>query len=248
MWEQDLCVSEIYAVLDLKWPPRHQRAMNRTQHALSFRLEGGCDFTHEGSSFSVAAKDILFVPRQYDYWQDARRFEHLICVHFDMSGCTCTEPMLHTPLRPQFFERYFTELLQLWTTKPIGYRYAAKSLINRIFEGIVTEQQSQRPSDSLMAQIVAYLNQNISSPELSVAGLARMAGVSETQLRQLFHGQYGCSPHRYIANLRVQYARSLLSGGYYTVEETAALCGFSGAKNFATFIRKETGSTPRELK
>ena len=245
--EKTLYVTKIHAVLDLEWKPRCQRAVNRPFHALSFRVGGNADFYHGDTHLTAKTGDVLFVPHYYDYLQDAHEDERLYCIHFDLADDSELEPFLHHPRQPKTFLDDFAAMNRMWLEQKPGYEYAILSVINRILENITIER-SRKTVNRPVEQAISYLNRSFASPELSVSSLAAMLGISETYLRKLFYAQVGVSPHRYIAGLRLQHATQLLQSGYYTVEETAVRCGFLNAKNFATFIRHETGRTPSELK
>ena len=71
--------------------------------------------------------------------------------------------------------------------------------------------------------------------------------MSDTYFRRLFFREFGTTPLRYLTDLRISYAKELLSSGYYTVRQVAANVGFEDAKYFCTVFRKKCGCTPSEF-
>ena len=54
----------------------------------------------------------------------------------------------------------------------------------------------------------------------------------------------GVTPKRYLIDLRLEHAQSLLNAGYDTVAAVAEKVGFGDAKNFATAFKKRFGYPP----
>ena len=95
--------------------------------------------------------------------------------------------------------------------------------------------------------VIEYIHENYSSPELKVAKLSGLIGVSERALCRNFAEVYGRSPKRYIAELRIKRAKELLSGSY-TVGEIAGMVGFQSIYHFSSFFKTECGISPTEYR
>ena len=70
-------------------------------------------------------------------------------------------------------------------------------------------------------------------------------GVSRRHLTKLFEKQYDMSPEQYVALLRLEKARELLSRGQ-SVIEVAFSVGFESHAAFSVFFRKHTGLSPKD--
>lgn len=79
---------------------------------------------------------------------------------------------------------------------------------------------------------------------LSVARIARVAGVSAPHLHTLFRQQVGASPKQAVQRLRLRQAESLLSLTTLSVKEVAQEAGFGDASGFCAAFRRATGLTP----
>ena len=95
--------------------------------------------------------------------------------------------------------------------------------------------------------VIEYIHENYSSPELKVAKLSGLIGVSERALCRNFAEVYGRSPKRYIAELRIKRAKELLSGSY-TVGGIAGMVGFQSIYHFSSFFKTECGISPTEYR
>lgn len=80
------------------------------------------------------------------------------------------------------------------------------------------------------------------------AGLARVAGVSATHLRNLCRAHLGVPPGELRRNLRLQLAQKLLCSSYLDIAGVAAACGWEDANYFARLFRSRTGQSPRAFR
>jgi AraC-like DNA-binding protein len=83
---------------------------------------------------------------------------------------------------------------------------------------------------------------------LSLQDIARECGISVRSLSDLFRREHGISPMKYVAEVRLQAARRLLTGrkAGLTVAEVATACGFSGFGRFSAVYRSRFGELPSE--
>lgn len=79
---------------------------------------------------------------------------------------------------------------------------------------------------------------------LSVAALAREAGMSERTFIRRFQAATGMAPGRWITMQRVQRARAMLETTKASVDEIAAACGFSEASTLRRHFQNHLGATP----
>jgi AraC-like DNA-binding protein len=81
---------------------------------------------------------------------------------------------------------------------------------------------------------------------LSLAELARNAGISETKLTRGFRKLYGTSVFGYLRNHRLDKARMLLETGDMNVTEVAYAVGYASPSHFTRTFAKHYGSNPGE--
>ena len=105
-----------------------------------------------------------------------------------------------------------------------------------------------------IAPALEYIHSHYSDVNLRISDIAQVSGMSERYLCRLFTESVGCSPKRYVTDLRMQYAKELLDGAIsaeyaiYTIEEIAYAAGFGDANYFSTVFRHETGQAPGEFR
>jgi AraC family transcriptional regulator len=83
--------------------------------------------------------------------------------------------------------------------------------------------------------------------DLSLAQLARIAGVSISHLKALFPRSFGVPVHQYVIRRRVERAKDLILAGQLPLSEIALISGFSHQSHMARMMKRILGATPSEL-
>jgi len=105
----------------------------------------------------------------------------------------------------------------------------------------------ERRSARLVAQARAHLTEHLDAP-LSIAGLARDAGVHPTSLLRAFRRELGCTPGELQRRLRSEEAARLLATSAMPLGEIALACGFSDQSHFSRTFRHLHGCTPSQYR
>ncbi|HIZ56465.1 MAG TPA: AraC family transcriptional regulator [Firmicutes bacterium] len=98
-------------------------------------------------------------------------------------------------------------------------------------------------SISSLTHAVAYMEQNLSS-SIQLADIAQSVYLSPRQLERLFETHYGTSPMKYLRDMRLKHALSLLTGTDCSVSDAAHESGFDDVSYFIRVFRQAYGFTP----
>lgn len=79
---------------------------------------------------------------------------------------------------------------------------------------------------------------------LDLATLAAETGYSRVHFLRMFREATGKTPHRYLLELRLEEARTLVAGGEMPLIAVAELCGFSSHAHLSTAFRARFGVSP----
>jgi AraC-like DNA-binding protein len=79
---------------------------------------------------------------------------------------------------------------------------------------------------------------------LTLAGLAREAGVSRYHFLRLFRDAFGATPHEYLTRVRLGRAKKLLAGDSHSVTDVCLDVGFSSLGSFSTLFAERFGCPP----
>jgi len=91
--------------------------------------------------------------------------------------------------------------------------------------------------------VVRHVDRHYAAP-ISMAEMAKLAGLSTTHFNRRFRQLLRMTPSQYLRTVRVQHARGLLTTTDKQLAEIAALTGFTDQSHFTRRFRETTGLTP----
>ena len=237
--------AKIISVLELGWEKNNTYVSPREFNAISFRIKGDAVFSDGKTDTYVSDNDILFMPANVGYHLKSNK-EKLVVIHFDLENNTENCFKIIHPDNADRFKELFLAALDSWNNKKAGYYLKTVSIFYSILEKLVKEQARslKNPTYDKLKPAIRYINQNFSDPQLDVAFLCTLVNISGTYFRKLFFELYNTTPNKYISDLRISYAKELLTSGYCTVESAAEKSGFSDVKYFSRVFKKQCGVSP----
>ncbi|MCI8388319.1 MAG: helix-turn-helix transcriptional regulator [Clostridiales bacterium] len=222
----------------------NMRLRSRSFCALSLRINGDTDIEGGGTTVHLSDHDLAFFPANFPYLRRSKR-DKMIVFHIAVENCVAYELEVLRDFKFDTMLGLFTEAHREWSRKLPGYRYRAEALMYRVFAEIRTGlDDGSAKLSPIIADSLDYISANYTDPSLSVELLAERAHMSDTYFRRLFNGELGVNPKRYINDMRLEQAQSLLNAGYDTVAAVAEKVGFIDAKNFSTAFKKKFGYPP----
>jgi AraC family transcriptional regulator len=113
--------------------------------------------------------------------------------------------------------------------------------------GGLSQQNGDRLSLAQQQRLLEFIEANIAS-SLSLADLAGIVGYGVSRFKTLFKNSFGCTPHVYVLQRRVERARALVVSGDLPLSQIALESGFAHQSHMATAFRKSLGIAPGELR
>jgi len=89
-----------------------------------------------------------------------------------------------------------------------------------------------------------YIQDNLSQ-DLSLAEIAKAAGLGASRFKVLFKQSIGLTPHQYVIEQRVRRAERLLLSGKYSVGEAALMVGFYDQSHLNRHFKRFVGMSPK---
>jgi AraC family transcriptional regulator len=102
-------------------------------------------------------------------------------------------------------------------------------------------------AQQMLTAIDIFIREHIDET-IRVEQLADLVHMSPSHFARAFKAATGCSPHSYLTNERLKFARSMLSEGGLPLTDVAARAGFQTQQYFTEVFRRYTGSTPRAFR
>lgn len=143
------------------------------------------------------------------------------------------------------------ELEPIWASSMID----DKSILNLRCEGILLysfsllgEQMAEKrkENDDVVQRVKKYIDDNFYDSTLSLERLSGELSYNKKYISGVFKRRIGIGITQYITHLRIQYACTLVEGGFTSVGDIAARCGFSDPLYFSRVFKGVVGISPKE--
>lgn len=215
----------------------------REFNSLSYRYSGEVMISANGKTYRSVSDTITFMPENLPYKTEVLKDTEMCAVHFNIST-----PILNYPVVLSVKDRSLSSLFKM-LTKPADDLSSAFSKMSTFYEilSLIYELNANtQPSPVAKKAYTAkeIIDLNFSDPYLSVFSIAEKIGVSTSYLRKDFSASYGCSPIKYLKELRIRQAKNMLLYENRTVADTAKLCGYTSTSYFIQDFHKATGISP----
>lgn len=244
LYNGDNPVLQIIGVEHMRWNGGNFEVAPREYSALAFRINGTATISSGGNEYFVNTNDILYLPQNMGYTAKYTDTE-MIVVHF-VTMRDDSEIELYTFQNGEQIYKKFLQAHALWENKEPGFAVYAMAQLYTIL-GTILEKKTKTGLPQHFLKAISFINSNYKINSLNVDTICAEVGISATVFRQLFKKHYQKTPTEYITDLRLQYARNLISGGM-PIENAAFDSGFNDPKYFARVVKKRFGCTPRAFK
>jgi AraC-like DNA-binding protein len=218
---------------------------------------GRIDYVFGGEEITGQKGDVLLFPKDIPY--SGKKYgeepNSYYVIDFDTeTGEECVRFPLPLSFRVSNFkmvEEAFSAVLRQWMNKDTASRLKCRAKIYSLL-ALLAEDYSRRSiyagNMETLTDILEYISMNFTNPQLNVKKICKTFYVSESQLRRMFQKAFNKSPLAYIQAMRLDLARSMLSGesGSVPMEEVAYSCGFSSLPYFSRLFKKYTGVPPSQ--
>jgi AraC family transcriptional regulator len=131
-----------------------------------------------------------------------------------------------------------------------GQEMRLELLAGALFESMATDTSSPRPREPgeetvlmrRVGRVIELIEAEFDQP-LTLAQLARVAGLSPYHFSRVFRDFTGVPPHRFLAAVRLRHAARMLAEGA-SVTSSCYASGFGSLSHFVTAFRKRYGVQP----
>ena len=126
-------------------------------------------------------------------------------------------------------------------------------LLRRLCGSLLTDAAREQATEAAapedeMDQVVHYMEEHFSDPEISMAAIAESFGISTTRLSLSFKEKMGMTPLDYLTLLRSQRAKELLEDTELTIRDISMQVGYYDPGSFIRRFKQVTGETPLQYR
>lgn len=107
----------------------------------------------------------------------------------------------------------------------------------------VEEYVCSKEALQLQTYLAGHITENISLRELS-----ELVFLSESQVVRIFKRDFGKTPHEYLLDMKMEYAKRLLKNTRARVKEIAEYLGFCDEHYFSSMFKRKTGESPLQYR
>lgn len=150
-------------------------------------------------------------------------------------------------MKPERINYYYSRIIALAASELFEYNGLIKALLYELLTDFSVFMRSENITSGEYSRLhtaIRHIERNYASKKLSIRELADICHISESCFRRLFMKYSGVTPARYIAELRIARANTLLRNTGFNVREIASLVGFDDPFYFSRFYKKNTGNPP----
>jgi AraC family transcriptional regulator len=94
-------------------------------------------------------------------------------------------------------------------------------------------------------KVTRFIDSNLENP-IRIQDLATLVGLSAGQFSRSFHSRFGVTARSYLAQRRIDFAKSRMLATDQPLVQIALLCGMSDQAHFAKTFRRVVGTTPSQ--
>ncbi|MDO6582204.1 AraC family transcriptional regulator [Photobacterium sp. 2_MG-2023] len=117
-------------------------------------------------------------------------------------------------------------------------------VLQRHFKPLASERYLPRLNMDVLDH---YIHQHLSR-KITVAQLAGLVFLGESQFHVVFKEQTGVTPHQYVLQKRLELCRHLMEESRLSLAQIAQACGFSSQSNFTQAFSRHFGVSPAKYR
>ncbi len=220
-------------------------------------LKGAHEYKKIEGAGELKVINCLFLPSFLDRTLEGRaEFSEICDSILNYSNEYAPESVLFTPYRDKdgFVGGIMRRMLREYREKKNGYKEILKNLLSCLIIYLLRggeivekdgEKMTRRPHNPTK-YIKKYVHENYMN-EVSLSKIAEELGYSLTHVSLSFKKDTGMSFRDYLAFVRMERARELLSSTEKTISEISSLVGYEDDTFFYKSFKRYYGVTPREF-
>lgn len=229
------------------------------QNKFYFLLEGSFSITIDGIAYTARPGDWFFIPagvmHRYSNFPETPMKKYWM--HFDIYPSVNLLAPLQVAHRVNAagctrVTELFEEFGVLHNSTDLCDRLRVKAIIlNLLAEYIrLADRNTQvvwEERDEDMRNVLSYIQENFRR-NLTTGELAAVCHMHPTHFIRAFKLKMAQTPHQYIADLRMEYARQLLDRSDWSLVEVAENAGFYDLAHFSRSFKRHFAMTPTQYR
>jgi AraC-like DNA-binding protein len=250
----DLSLIKINVIFSRKYVDQfvHEQR-SRSDNGIVLVFGGRATYYRDKQASMAVEKDQIFFLKQGSQYRriaDPEQPFEFILISYTMSeeGTSLPFDEVNPVGNPAYYRAAFSEMLDVWTRKRLGYKLRCKAIMHDICYHLANDVVGRNMDDRAVAKLnpaIEYMEKHYRS-DISIGELASRVNLSVSYFHRIFQETYGASPLQYLISIRVDMAKDLIRSGLYTMGEIADKVGYDDIYYFSRMFKKATGQSPTE--
>lgn len=226
--------------------------INRPSHGLAFNVGGEKQYCFsDEKNLTVKANDVIFLPQYSNYTVKNISDGDCYAINFTLFNSGDFKPFVFHPKNPSYLSDIFAKAEKAFKAMKTGYTLELKAMLYSILYTMIREHNAPYASSDkkeLLSPAIDYIHNFYAESDMNMNFLSELCGIKPSYFRQLFNLCYNEPPIKYINNLKLARAETLLKETSYSTQAICEMSGFSNLYYFYRYFKKTTGKTPSEYR
>lgn len=214
---------------------------------LFFIQMGELHFSYRGKTFTAKANDVVLIDCNYPHRYFAESQVHFLWFHFHGAASSAYCNLLWQNGGGHFsglfgLEQDFQSILSMLPMSAAADDRISYT-IHHLLSLLNTQGHSSRTTSPQILQAMDYMRTHFNE-DISIGAVAQQVSMSRYYFSRRFLNESGMTPHNFLLETRLSYAKTRLSESNDSIEQIALDCAFYSSSNFIRAFKKHTGMTP----
>lgn len=208
--------------------------------------EGAGRFVSDDLELPYQEGELVIMPADLPHMHICPTDARGICLHVENATLSARYPMLLQDDANHSLQHLFEDAHYLFQHSP-ELRPSLLPAYGHLIVQHVNAHRTLSPRNLLVEEISQSILRNYPNPNFDLDSMLRSAPYCYDYLCRLFRNEMHTTPHKYLANVRLQTAADILRiGTGKSITEVAHMCGYHDPLYFSRMFKKKYGVSPRE--
>lgn len=248
---ENITVTNVVSTIRLLNSPINTKLVrsNRERWAIALKREGKTFYSVNGKEILSDKTHPVILPKGSCY--SLKCIEAGECILFEFDATDSFDEIIQFNISDNsYLINTFIKIEKLLNTQSHSHQlecklllYGALNFLNKSLE----KEYLPKEKYNLLKPAADYIAENYYK-SISNDFLAELCSISTVYFRKTFEKAYGISPIKYLHNIRINKAKSILLSDYESISQVAESVGYNSIYNFSKMFKQYTGKGPTEYK
>ena len=242
-------IRHVHRVNERKFP-NHKAiyGTNLVYNEIIYRPAGHATVTIDDTVLHTRPGSVFVIPAGHysRYNVEFQEPDIFIDIFFASDRPIAAAPELLASEEIKSLDSLFKKCDSVWIRGNLHAKLECLSILYKILAELQKTNRFSQDKDSKIAPAVAYIEEHFLQESISCDKLATLCGIHYSYLERLFREKFNTSPKKYIIQLKMKYACSLLESGKYSITQVADALSYSDLYFFSRQFKKYVGTTPSD--